>query len=257
MKESNIKTTLYLVVFLLLAIIFITLIPYFCTFGKYGLSDDHQAWANFGGYMGGVLGPLFSALAFICIWLTYKAQREQIELLKNQAKVSEIQRLISNTSERIDKILEGQAVVIKPPHELGFYDEPDNIAKFETIRARTFIDVLFHLATIDPKKLKLPPELEEAILDNYFAEYKIVFAENIISFNVELKQLNWLLNEFSSAGGDNKIIDFYNRRFQRAVELVNKIDCLNEDLSEHHFDTPRVKSKAGDRFFKNHIFPKL
>lgn len=46
-------------VFLALA----ALAPYFWTFGL-GLSSSSQEWANFGGYIGGTLGPIYALLAF-------------------------------------------------------------------------------------------------------------------------------------------------------------------------------------------------
>jgi hypothetical protein len=56
---------------------------------SYRISSAGNDWAAFGDYVGGVLGTIFSALAFLAILWTLRLQQYQIAQLKEQDKFSQ------------------------------------------------------------------------------------------------------------------------------------------------------------------------
>ncbi|OCA61515.1 hypothetical protein A9R10_12650 [Aeromonas piscicola] len=110
MAKAKIKTTssewLLCLIAILLVLAFI--LPYFYVFmptSNFKLPDNLGAWASFGSYLGGTIGPVISGLAFIGIWKTYNLQREQLQVVENQ-RTSEIpQHLILDAAKHIDNLL--------------------------------------------------------------------------------------------------------------------------------------------------------
>ncbi|MGL4844404.1 MAG: hypothetical protein ACRC2Y_07280 [Aeromonas veronii] len=96
----------------LVAILILTpFIFYFSIFGpnsEYNLSHSDQTWANFGGFIGGTVGPITSCLAFIAVWKTYSLQKKQLATQKIQFKLDELQRFMSERTQQIEKILSSQ-----------------------------------------------------------------------------------------------------------------------------------------------------
>ena len=81
---------------------------YVFTFGPnsgFSLSPTDGAWSNFGSYIGGVLGPVFSFLAFAGVLLTVWLQAQQLDESRAQANLQEIQRVLSSLATRIDELL--------------------------------------------------------------------------------------------------------------------------------------------------------
>ena len=67
MRFSNIAWPIAAVSILTLAAV---AVPYAYFLGPLGVSNDHQAWASFGGYFGGILGPLLSFANLLAIaWI--------------------------------------------------------------------------------------------------------------------------------------------------------------------------------------------
>lgn len=73
--ECTLKTSLFVAAFTTVVVVGV----YFYNFHG-SLSDSPQDWANFGGYIGGVLGPLFAFLAFAGLLETLRQSRLQREL---------------------------------------------------------------------------------------------------------------------------------------------------------------------------------
>lgn len=65
----------------------------------WGLSEDSNDWSNFGKYIGGVVGPLFSLLAFVGVLLSITNQN-------NENRAAEKERGIQSTEDRIIKHIE-------------------------------------------------------------------------------------------------------------------------------------------------------
>lgn len=78
----------------------------------FALSSDGKDWADFGSYIGGVLGPVFAFLAFIGILYALdlqqdqiKLQQDQMKLMKSHLSLEELQRLMASASKNIDALL--------------------------------------------------------------------------------------------------------------------------------------------------------
>ncbi|TDM06048.1 MAG: hypothetical protein C4K60_15405 [Ideonella sp. MAG2] len=64
----------------------IAALPYVYYLGEFGVSKDHQAWASFGGYFGGVLGPLLAFANLLAVaWIgTVVVTRQQEQVIRKQ-----------------------------------------------------------------------------------------------------------------------------------------------------------------------------
>lgn len=211
MKENNKKLPLYLASLLVFLFILIVIIPYSATFGKNGLSDQHQAWANFGGYFGGVLSPIFSALAFIGIWLTYRAQQTQLRFAEKRSTIDELQRLLSTTAAAIELTL---------THPIQLRNEINNDVK-------TF---LLSEILACANCIKHNPLESDDLTSNYIGSEECVKLFNRLES--QFKELCWCMGEFQAAGGSSKIIDFYRMKFQVFINDFSNADSweLNDEI---------------------------
>ncbi|HHQ4569585.1 TPA: hypothetical protein ACSP3H_000414 [Aeromonas veronii] len=66
------------------------------------LSNNHEAWASFGSFFGGTIGPIISGLAFFYVWKTFSLQSEQLKEMKKSAIINEFQRAIDDKSNKLD-----------------------------------------------------------------------------------------------------------------------------------------------------------
>ncbi|MFM4729302.1 hypothetical protein ACEUDQ_20130 [Aeromonas caviae] len=117
MKDNDSKKLFHSMITIFLVVILLTVGLYVATFWKYGLSNEHQAWANFGGYLGGILGPIISALAFYAVWETYKVQAKQLNISikqledsKKDALVLELQKIMLTTTKEIKTLFNSEPI---------------------------------------------------------------------------------------------------------------------------------------------------
>ncbi|MGS4930865.1 hypothetical protein ACVDHJ_04420 [Aeromonas sp. 25-281] len=198
MSQTNRKIFFYSGLALLVAIASV-IIPYAYTFETYGLSDQHQAWANFGGYVGGILGPIFSALAFIGVLLTYRAQQAQLQFAEQRATIDELQRQLSITATAIDLTLT-QPVLINDEFGLNgkTFLQSEILAVSNHGRDALDADDLLFTYICNQKHIKLLRRIDS-----------------------QLCELCWCMNEFQVAGGSQKIVDFYRMKFKILVNELN------------------------------------
>ncbi len=84
---------------------------YFSEFGalsRYSWQND-QSWANFGSFIGGTVGTLISAAAFIAVYLTLRQQREALQRqdeelseMKRQSKISRLENILNQATTNFD-----------------------------------------------------------------------------------------------------------------------------------------------------------
>lgn len=86
--DLNLKTKSNLTVLFFIFILFVIVFGiYVYQFNSLSLSSIHSDWGAFGGYFGGVLGPVISAYAVYLIAKTYNLQKTELQELKDaQAK---------------------------------------------------------------------------------------------------------------------------------------------------------------------------
>jgi hypothetical protein len=69
------------------------------------LSGTTADWEVFGDFVGGLLNPFFSFLAFIGVVMTVVLQAKQLEIARAQSNFEEIQRVVSAIASQIDGLL--------------------------------------------------------------------------------------------------------------------------------------------------------
>ena len=196
---------------------------YFFNFGpqnNYSLSTSASEWSNFGSYAGGVLGPLFSFLAFAGVLLTNWLQGKQLEHAKAQANIEEFQRVIANISLQIDSFLREKIENIAP--HINAQSKPEvvytylMIAGTAAIRNRTdYILQVSDQRTVDSIKPA------------------ITSIGTLIGF--EINQLAWSIDEFKRLGGADSVCKFYERRYSPIVCWLHVLSFL-----DHHPEIKKV-----------------
>ena len=81
--------TLLFFAIILSCVVIGTYIYKFAIPSNFSLANDSETWSNFGGYLGGVLGPLFALLAFLGVLVTVHLQRIQVAHAKSQPHIDE------------------------------------------------------------------------------------------------------------------------------------------------------------------------
>ncbi|MNG72729.1 hypothetical protein D3C73_746170 [compost metagenome] len=97
---------LYIISAIFYGIPFLVWILTFWYYKSYPLSFKTGDWSNFGGFLGGVLGPLFTMLGFYVIGKTISQSEnnhnEQMHLLKQQNSIDHLMRLIDIYNEKLE-----------------------------------------------------------------------------------------------------------------------------------------------------------
>ncbi|WP_429103608.1 hypothetical protein [Aeromonas hydrophila] len=187
---------------LLMMIMTAPLLAYILTFASlsdYSLAKDDQAWANFGNFIGGTIGPIFSGLAFIGVWLNYN-------FIKNQATIDELQKLLSTAAAVLDEALNNKIVI----HEMTFPVK-------EMIHAAETLSNADNFYAVDTELAKY-----------IFEKRHIVHMYQLSS---PIDELSWCLKHFLNAGGNPKIKDFYKFKFNRIIKTLRKNDCISENAT--------------------------
>ena len=94
MKKNN-KKKLIIIALISLVILIIIFYVYRYFIGSY-ISNKSSEWANFGSFIGGILGPI---LTIITLWLIYYFNVQNIELLEKQITDNNIVKLLTNLEE--------------------------------------------------------------------------------------------------------------------------------------------------------------
>ncbi|MGL6454473.1 hypothetical protein [Aeromonas caviae] len=215
---------------------------YFLEFGplsKYSWQNN-QSWANFGSFIGGTIGPILSGIACIAVYLTYKAQQQQISLFKLQTKIDELQRLIATTTDKIDSILYTTPYVYTQSAESLKIDNEDFIRLKNTI----FRDLIQALGT---------RELEHNKNDGFnkfinATTFMLKFSINHL--NIELNHLGKLLSTYHDIGGSREILTFYMEKYESTIGFLYCTHQLHAPSLEKHYDlnavVQRLQSRVND-----------
>ncbi|MEE7625689.1 hypothetical protein V3O24_05900 [Methylobacter sp. Wu8] len=150
---------------------------------KTGFSKNSADWANFGSYVGGVLSPFFSLLAFAGLLWTINIQTQQIKHLQEESKRSEVYRIIEKLVARIDHNYK-KAPLIQGLKLFDFANNwtPDNAASIKH-------------------------------LDELIATYqKDIYSDTtniIIRIEIDLDQLLYHINLYETPIGKKHLLRFY------------------------------------------------
>lgn len=200
--------------FVALTIITISSIPlifYFSTFAplsEYSIAKNDQAWANFGSFIGGTIGPILSAFAFYGVWATYGVQREQLEIVRRQGILDEIQRLISSEHQALD-IITKKVILVNLP--------------LEDHKEMTIQEILFDFhklkTKLDTKKTISPANLP--YLEGKLNHMKTIISPSEIKGIIQiLKHIDDIYQEYLECGGSRNILRLYAKKHILLVDAI-------------------------------------
>jgi hypothetical protein len=180
------------------------------------LSSDPNDWGVFGDYVGGVLNPFFSFLAFIGVIITVVLQARQLDIARQQANFEEIQRVLLSLSARIDSLLSAPPAV----SDRGFLDLSP--------RPQTVFELVSALGTMH---LSRPPKEDADWLRFHALEKRLQQVEQSIGgqLNVlclELESLAWTLGRYAKDGGSETVIEFYKYRYRAILVWLDEMGRL-------------------------------
>lgn len=188
------------------------------------LSGDVEDWSAFGGYIGGVLGPIYAFLAFGGVLLTVYLQRQQIEQLNKQANLEELQRLISSISQKIDEFFNKTPKVV--PQKLQGRTNPFTIFSM--------------LAAGGTAALRKPKDyIDEANNNEIIAAVKSSVSSELSIIAIELHQLTWCFQEYTKAGGNIIVVEFYRKRYEAAVCWMDLLEFFEEHRRIQEYFEPK------------------
>lgn len=182
----------------------------------FNLSSKPDDWGVFGDYVGGVLNPFFSFLAFIGVIITVILQAKQLDIARQQANVEEIQRVLSTLSSRIDSLL--SAVPSSTTRAIQDLSAPPQ-SVFELVSA---------LGTLH---LNRPPKEDLDWLRLHAMETRLQELETAISGQltvlcIELEALAWTLGRYAKDGGSPTVIEFYKYRYRAVLVWLDAMGRL-------------------------------
>lgn len=187
---------------------------YFSIFGplsEYSLARNDQAWANFGSFIGGTIGTLFSGLAFIGVLLTYQemqnqlqAQKEQLEFARSRATIDELQRLLATTVESFEE----------------FLNQPIGI-HLENVEF-TRKDALEHACALVGNPLPIPDPM---FIYLHNEEHNSFMPQH----NRYINEIAWCMDEFVKAGGSEKIIEYYRIKLGRPISISRVCGWIHDN----------------------------
>ncbi|MEL1214070.1 hypothetical protein [Aeromonas caviae] len=186
------------------------------------LSAEHAAWASFGSYFGGTIGPIISGFAFIGIWKTYNLQRKQLQQANDQRKSEDIQRLIISTSERIDSILKTPIDLLATINGINKSGEIYDIDK-----------TIAFLYGISNDKY---PNVQDLV-----PKIKALISIELTQINEEAENLSWLLEHHKDIFNEDVIINYYYFRYGPKFQTMLKIGVRLQPITLDVFKLHHVK----------------
>lgn len=199
---------------------------------NFQLSPGDGAWANFGSYIGGVLGPLFSFLAFAGVLLTVWLQAIQLDRAKSQANIDEFQRVLANVSLQLDGLL-AHRLEVPPIH-------PRLIGKPET--------VFYYISAAGSAAIAPPANyIVDAQNNDLIDKIKTSIWSIAAVIGIELQQLAWCIEEHKRIGGAESVAEFYKNRYQAIVGWLDALAFLNAHPRVHECWNVMLIRQALDR----------
>lgn len=198
----------------------------------FSLSNDPAVWGQYGDYVGGLLNPIFSSLAFSGLVVTIVLQARQIDDAKRNAELEEMQRVQSTIAARIDHLLTSEVIVNTQEYEKlrRFADNPQTV--FELISS------LGTMALFDTDKggtnwLKW-------LWDDVTAEgLRNALGAQTVPLRLEFESLSFMLKRYEENQGSAVVIDFYRYRFTAVLVWLDALGMLENHHQVQKFFKPK------------------
>jgi len=195
--------------------------------GTPNLDTNPTSWGLFGDYVGGTLGAFYGLLAFVGVLITVAVQREQLDLLKEQAHLDELQRLLGTIASGIDAQLSSDPSM------------PTETMRHQArLRANRF-SIFNILAAVGTQAIN-SGELGKSLAPFVYKDAIASLEADLPTIGVELDQLVWCLHEYKRSGGSPQVAAFYKRRYAPVVCWMHALGQLHSAAVEQHFDPKEI-----------------
>jgi len=194
------------------------------------LSGDQADWASFGGFVGGLLGPYFSFLAFIGVVLTVVLQARQIDEMKAQAGLEEMQRVMSTVTTRIDSLL---AAYAQPGPEQS---------KVLAVQPRSLWDLIAALGTL--KLREGVPQTGDTnwqkwLWNDVHTAATADLDRQSSPLRLEIEALAWMLLKYQAASGNETVMEYHRYRYLALVVWLDALGLLEVHGQIQQFFKPK------------------
>lgn len=202
---------------------------YFIRFGgflHYPISPNQADWGTFGDFVGGVLNPIYAFLAFAGVVYTVLLQKDQINEIKKQQRINQLDTRMLGISDRIDKALYERRYTPRNSPE-------DNADVFTVLRAISDISL----------RAEMNPDGHDAMV--YDTERETIV--NRISYDItyiqeQLLLLIWCIDKFGSNEETQTLEEFYVGKYRHTVYMMKQIQHLYLDDVDSFFKPDEVKA---------------
>jgi uncharacterized membrane protein len=198
------------------------------------LSNDPAVWGQYGDYVGGLLNPIFSSLAFSGLVVTIVLQARQIDDAKRNAELEEMQRVQSTIAARIDHLLTSEVIVNTQEYKelWRFADNPQTV--FELISS------LGTMALSEPGKGDT--NWSKWLWDDVMAEgLRKALCAQTVPLRLEFESLSFMLMRYAENQGSQVVLDFYRYRFTAILVWLDSLGMLKEHHQVQKFFNPRER----------------
>ena len=206
---------------------------YFYKFGSWPitLSHDPAVWGQYGDYIGGLLNPIFSSLAFSGLVVTIVLQARQIDEGKHNAELEEMQRVQSTVAARIDQLLNSPVIM-----DTGKYQE---LARFAD-NPQTVFQLISSLGTMALSKPdEGHPDWRKWLWNDVsLDELRAVLDAQTVPLRLEFEALSFMLLRYEAASGSNDVKAFYRYRYAAVLTWLDALKLLTTHQQVQEFFQP-------------------
>lgn len=193
------------------------------------LSGATANWGVFGDFVGGLLNPFFSFLAFIGVVLTVVLQAKQLDIAKAQSNFEEIQRVMSSISSQVDVLLAEKPIGTTGQTRAG---------------AAVLMSMFGLISAIGSLRLERLAKGDGGLPDALSLEAHMQFLQedNIAQLTViclQLETLAWNLNRYIEAGGSRMVIESYQYRYRAITVWLDVMELLTVSGQTHIIFKPK------------------
>lgn len=206
---------------------------YLYEFGSWpiALSNDPAVWGQYGDYIGGLLNPIFSSLAFSGLVVTIFLQARQIDEGKHNAELEEMQRVQSTVAARIDQLLTSTVIA-----DAGKYRE---LAQFAGNPQTVFqlISALGTMALSEPDKDH--PDWGKWLWNDVSLEgLRAALDVQTVPLRLEFEALSFMLLRYEASSGSNDVMAFYRYRYAAVLTWLDALKLLTTHKQVQEFFQP-------------------
>ena len=195
------------------------------------LSSDPAVWGQYGDYIGGLLNPIFSSLAFSGLVVTIVLQARQIDESKHNAELEEMQRVQSTVATRIDQLLASTVIV-----DTGNYRELAHFAG----SPQTVFQLISSLGTIalsEPDENH--PDWQKWVWDDVSLDgLRAALDTQTAPLRLEFEALSFMLLRYEASSGSNDVTAFYRYRYAAVLTWLDALKLLTTHKQTQEFFQP-------------------